>query len=68
MNTYEALKQRTEARRKAMTPAQKRREFIRCQFAAKQCAKTTLFVNVFGLSEPVKQSSINTALSRAHYD
>ena len=50
MNTYEALKQRTEARRKAMTPAQKRREFIRCQFSAKQCAKTTLFANVFGLS------------------
>lgn len=123
MNTYEALKQRTEARRKAMTPAQKRREFIRWQYLAKQCAKSTLFANVFGLSEnihpftlsghhkpvtgmdamaievtplkwciccyalcrdtsgnpyikgfeiylsePVKQSAINKALSRAHYD
>jgi len=123
MNNYDLIKQMQETHKRIMTPAQKRREFKRQQFIAKQIANTTMFVSVFGLSEfvypvslnghrkpvtgfeamaleatplpwniicyalcrdangnhyikgmeihltePVKQSAINTSLSRVHYD
>lgn len=55
---YAALLLAEQAKRKSLTPAQKRREFLRQQYIAKRVASTSLFVSVFGLSEHVYPYSV----------